>query len=138
MRSWGLMRAVKAAKLAVEPALAGEGGESEDARAEAGDGEDGNALGLDVDAPDLGVEVEGGKGTVLAEDLELVDDLVSCANVGKLRSAPPPRRRAPTVLNLTTIVTSTGETLRVPGKEQNYEPRSLGSQAAKGGRRTCW
>lgn len=58
-----------------------------------------NSLRLNVDTPLGAVEVEGIESTVLAENLELVDDLVSCSVVPsgqlwarrsrKVRSAPP-------------------------------------------------
>ena len=37
---------------------------------------------LDVDAPDRGVQVESGKSTLLAEDLELIDVLISAVITG--------------------------------------------------------
>jgi hypothetical protein len=67
------MRAVKVAKLAVDPELrTAVSAVRERRRARK------NLLGLDVDTPDLGVEVERGEGTLLAEELEVVNNLISC------------------------------------------------------------
>lgn len=45
-----------------------------------------NSLGLNVDSPLGAVEVEGIEGTVLAQNLELVDNLVSCSVKPKVSS----------------------------------------------------
>jgi hypothetical protein len=67
IRSWGLMSAVNAAKLLSASSL-------RICKQDSLGG--GSRVGLDIDTPDLGVEVEGLQGSVSAEILEDINVLV--------------------------------------------------------------
>jgi hypothetical protein len=67
IRSWGLMSAVNAAKLRSASSLDMTGKDSLGS---------GSRVGLDVDTPDLGVEVECLQSSVSAEVLEDIDVLI--------------------------------------------------------------
>jgi hypothetical protein len=67
IRSWGLMSAVNAAKLV---SASSTGISRKDSLG------GGSRVGLDVDTPDLGVEVEGLQSSVSAEVLENINVLI--------------------------------------------------------------
>ena len=81
IRSWGWMRAVKVAKLAVEPELRNSYDKSQFSVSKGESIAMRNVLRLNVDTPGLVLEVESLESTLLAENFELVDNLVTCEKI---------------------------------------------------------